>query len=94
MSTNWGMPMTQKENPELVTTGPYHFVRHPIYTGICLAMLGSAITGGMAWFIWFICLSIWFIYSAKKEEKYMQQRFPNQYIEYMKNTKMIIPYVF
>ena len=33
---NWGMPMSQREDPELVTTGPYAFVRHPIYTGIHL----------------------------------------------------------
>jgi protein-S-isoprenylcysteine O-methyltransferase Ste14 len=40
---NWGMPMTQKAEPELVTTGPYHRVRHPIYSGIILAMIGTAI---------------------------------------------------
>jgi len=38
---NWGMPMTQKIDPELVTTGPYRKIRHPIYSGILLAMVGS-----------------------------------------------------
>jgi protein-S-isoprenylcysteine O-methyltransferase Ste14 len=94
LSTNCSMPMSQKENPTLITSGPYRFVPHPIYTGICLAMLGSAVTGGMAWFLWFIGFSIWFIYSAKREEKFMQHKFPGQYVEYMKHTKMIVPYVF
>src|SRR6516164_3980190 len=31
---NWGTPMTQKVEPELVTSGPYRLVRHPIYSGI------------------------------------------------------------
>ena len=34
---NWGTPMTQRDDPELVTSGPYRFVRHPIYSGILVA---------------------------------------------------------
>ncbi len=34
LGRNWGMPMTQKAEPELVTSGPYRFVRHPIYSGL------------------------------------------------------------
>ena len=37
------MPMSQKAETELVTTGPYHRVRHPIYSGIILAMIGTAV---------------------------------------------------
>jgi protein-S-isoprenylcysteine O-methyltransferase Ste14 len=37
------MPMSRKEQPELVTSGPYALIRHPIYAGLSLAMLGSAI---------------------------------------------------
>ena len=40
---NWGTPMSQKDDPELVTSGPYRLVRHPIYTGILLAGLGTAV---------------------------------------------------
>jgi len=43
LGRNWGMPMPLKEQPELVTSGPYARIRHPIYTGLILAMLGSAI---------------------------------------------------
>ncbi len=91
---NWGMPMSLKEKPELVTSGPYRFVRHPIYTGLCVAMIGSMITEGFLWFIWFIVLSPYFIYSANKEEKIMLLQFPDQYPDYMKRTKMLIPFIF
>ena len=40
---NWGTPMSQKENPELVTSGPYRLVRHPIYSGILAAGIGTAV---------------------------------------------------
>jgi protein-S-isoprenylcysteine O-methyltransferase Ste14 len=39
LGRNWGMPMTQRAEPELVTSGPYRFVRHPIYTGLLIAVL-------------------------------------------------------
>ena len=91
---NWGMPMSVKEEPELVTTGPYSLVRHPIYTGLFIAMLGSMLTEGFLWLIDLIVLGGYFIYSAKKEEKSMLLHFPDKYPEYMKRTKMLIPYLF
>src|SRR5215469_1735593 len=47
LGQNWGMPMTRKEEPELVTSGPYRLVRHPIYSGILIAGLGTA--AGLSW---------------------------------------------
>src|ERR1700722_20854588 len=46
---NWGTPMTQKEEPELVTAGPYHLVRHPIYSGILVAGVGTAVALSWLW---------------------------------------------
>jgi protein-S-isoprenylcysteine O-methyltransferase Ste14 len=43
LGRNWGMPMTQKAEPELVTSGPYRFVRHPIYSGLLIGLLGTAL---------------------------------------------------
>jgi len=91
---NWGMPMSVKEKPELVTTGPYRLVRHPIYTGLCVAMIGSMITQGFMWLIYFVFLGGYFIYSAKKEEKSMLFQFPDKYPAYMKRTRMLIPFIF
>lgn len=93
LGRNWGMPMSRKEQPDLVTTGPYAYVRHPIYTGIILAMLGSAIGETLFWLIPLVFGSAYFIYSAKAEEKNMVQEFPDQYPAYQQRTKMLIPFL-
>jgi protein-S-isoprenylcysteine O-methyltransferase Ste14 len=94
LGRNWGMPMSRKEEPELVTGGPYAFVRHPIYTGIMLAMLGSAIGETPFWALMLIVFAPYFIYSARREEELMCEQFPAQYPDYMRRTKMIVPFVF
>ena len=76
LGRNWGMPMSLKENAELITTGPYKFVRHPIYTGVLLAVLGSSLVGGLWWLILFVFFSIYFaIYATREEEKIMMKEF-------------------
>ena len=93
LGKNWGMPMSLKENPELVTTGPYRFVRHPIYSGILLAMLGSALASGLLWLLVFILFGSYFVYAAHTEEQIMQRQFPGQYPAYQKRTNALIPFI-
>jgi protein-S-isoprenylcysteine O-methyltransferase Ste14 len=90
---NWGMPMSLKENPELVTSGPYAHIRHPIYTGTLTAVLGSTLTLGAILFIPFLFFGAYFIYSAMKEEATMARLFPGTYAEYKGRTSMLIPFV-
>jgi protein-S-isoprenylcysteine O-methyltransferase Ste14 len=90
---NWGMPMSQKEDPELVTGGPYALVRHPIYTGISFALLGSVIGYGLVWLPPLLISFPYFIYSARHEEALMCEQFPRQYPVYMQRTKMLVPFV-
>jgi protein-S-isoprenylcysteine O-methyltransferase Ste14 len=91
---NWGMPMSTKEDPELVTTGPYRTIRHPIYTGIILGMVGTAIAASIYWLIAVVVVGGYFIYSAFVEERNLARLFPSAYPEYKKSTKMLVPYVF
>jgi protein-S-isoprenylcysteine O-methyltransferase Ste14 len=93
IGTNWGMPMSRKVNPELVETGPYRKIRHPIYSGIILAMIGTAIAVSVYWLIAAVVLGGYFIYSAVHEEQYLEELFPGAYPEYKESTKMLIPYV-
>jgi protein-S-isoprenylcysteine O-methyltransferase Ste14 len=94
LGRNWGMPRSIKENPELVTTGPYAYVRHPIYTGVLLALLGSVLMSGLPWLIVFVVACGYFIYSAYQEEGVMLRTFPESYPPYKARTKMLIPFIF
>jgi protein-S-isoprenylcysteine O-methyltransferase Ste14 len=90
---NWGMPMTEKADPELVMSGPYAYVRHPIYAGIILAILGSAIGISVLWVIPLFIAGPYFVYGARREERLMAEQFPLQYPGYIKRTKMLIPFI-
>jgi protein-S-isoprenylcysteine O-methyltransferase Ste14 len=94
LGRNWGMPMSQKADPELITAGPYHSIRHPIYTGIILAMIGTTIAVSVYWLVVVVLIAGYFIYSATVEERSMTERFPDSYPAYMKSTKMLIPFVY
>jgi protein-S-isoprenylcysteine O-methyltransferase Ste14 len=94
LGRNWGMPGSRKENPELVTNGPYQYVRHPIYGGIMLAMLGTAIGASAFWVVPLVLFSGYFVYSARCEEKIMIAQFPEQYPAYMQRTRMLLPFAF
>ncbi len=93
LGRNWGMPMTQKAQPELVTAGPYRFVRHPIYSGLLLAVLGTALATNLIGLIMAVILGGYFYYSASVEEKYLNKTFPAAYPAYQARTKMLIPLV-
>jgi protein-S-isoprenylcysteine O-methyltransferase Ste14 len=90
---NWGMPMSEKADPELVTTGPYSAIRHPIYSGIILAMIGTTLAVSLYWLIAVVLVGAYFLYSATMEERYMTEVFPDAYPRYKQSTKMLIPFV-
>ena len=91
---NWGMPMSLRQGHELVTSGPYAHVRHPIYSGLMLAMIGSALAVGVLWLLLFVVYFTYFIVSARTEENMMLAQFPDTYPAYRHRTKMLIPFVF
>jgi protein-S-isoprenylcysteine O-methyltransferase Ste14 len=93
LGRNWGMPMTQKDEPELVTRGPYAFVRNPIYTGILLALLGTSLATNLYWLIAFAISAAYFVRSARVEERVLASSFPVEYPPYRARTKMLIPFV-
>jgi len=91
---NWGTPMTQKDEPELVTSGPSHLVRHPIYSGILVAGLGTALALSWWWLAAVVLAGIYFIYGATVEERYLTGQFPDSYPAYRRSTKMLVPFIF
>ena len=93
LGRNWSSHPAAKEHHQLVTTGPYAYVRHPIYSGILLAALGTAVTSSIFGVGMFIFITIAFAWRMNKEERIMLQLFPEQYPEYRKRTKRLVPFV-
>jgi protein-S-isoprenylcysteine O-methyltransferase Ste14 len=93
LGKNWGMPMTVKQDPELVTSGPYRYIRHPIYSGFLLMALGSSLDVNTYWYLVLAVSAVYFIYSAVNEEKLLAKQFPKVYASYKTKTKMLIPFI-
>jgi protein-S-isoprenylcysteine O-methyltransferase Ste14 len=93
LGRNWGMPMTQRAEPELVTSGPYRFVRHPIYSGLLTALLGTALVTNLLGLIVVAAMVAYFYYSGTVEERNLAATFPEAYPEYRSRTKMLIPFL-
>jgi protein-S-isoprenylcysteine O-methyltransferase Ste14 len=91
LGRNWGP--NAKEDSVLVTSGPYAYVRHPIYTGAMLALFGSALTGSMVAVVMFMISIIFCLRRIRKEERMMLGLFPGQYSAYERRTKQVIPFV-
>ena len=86
--------MTVRADPRLIRRGPYRFVRHPIYSGLLLALVGSALACGAVWFLVAIAGGAYFVMSLRVEEADMLARFPNEYTEYIRQTSRLIPFVY
>lgn len=94
LGKNWGMPMSVHESPELIMNGPYARLRHPIYTGVIVALIGNALALSLWWLVAVLAALVYFGYAAKKEEATMLATFPREYTDYQRRTKMIIPGLF
>jgi protein-S-isoprenylcysteine O-methyltransferase Ste14 len=93
LGRDWGMPMTVKQDPELITTGPYALVRNPIYSGLLLALIGTALAVNLAVLIPVAAAGAYFVVSARVEDRNLARLFPDTYPAYRDRTKMLIPYV-
>ena len=94
LGSNWSGSAVIKKEHELVTKGPYKYVRHPIYFGIVLLYIGTAIaTGNLGGIIGFMILIVEFSLKIKEEEKMMKRQFGKRYLYYMKSTKALIPWI-
>jgi protein-S-isoprenylcysteine O-methyltransferase Ste14 len=78
---------------ELVTSGPYALVRHPLYGGLLLAMLGSALGQSVLWMLPLLVYWRGFVSSAQREEQLLIERYADRYRDYMRRTRMFVPFV-
>jgi protein-S-isoprenylcysteine O-methyltransferase Ste14 len=92
LGTNWSGTVTLKEGHELIRTGPYRNIRHPIYTGILIGFLGWAIVGGQVRGLVAMAV-VWlsFLIKARQEEKFLAQEFGAKFEEHARHTGMFLP---
>jgi protein-S-isoprenylcysteine O-methyltransferase Ste14 len=94
LAGNWSSDVTFKQDHELIRRGPYRFVRHPIYTGLLVMFLGTAIfIGQMRGVISLVLITLGFWIKLSQEERLMMQHFPDGYPVYRREVKALIPFV-
>lgn len=94
LAGNWSNSVALKENHELITTGLYGYVRHPIYTGMLMMFLGTALSyGTLGAAVGFLVILVGILLKMREEEALMTEHFAQQYISYKKHTNTLIPFV-
>jgi protein-S-isoprenylcysteine O-methyltransferase len=95
LRNNWSGEVAITEGQRLIHSGPYAIVRHPIYTGMLLALLGTTLVAstvssllgfGLA------ILSLW--QKACVEEQFLMAEFGDQYTNYQSEVKFLIPFIY
>jgi protein-S-isoprenylcysteine O-methyltransferase Ste14 len=92
LGANWSARATVKADHELITSGPYSLARHPIYTGLLMAIMGSALAGGEWRCVLGVAIIVFaFLVKMSQEERLMMQTFPEAYPLYRERVKALIP---
>jgi len=93
LGRNWSGNVTVKEGHELIRTGPYRYVRHPIYTGILAGVLGTAICSGtVRGALGLAIIAAALIVKLRAEEVFMRETFPGQYEKYREQVPALVPF--
>ena len=94
LGRNWSGTVTVKENHELITSGPYGIVRHPIYTGLLLAFVGSAFArGDLAGVVAVMLVLFAFWRKLRMEERWMREQFGETYVAYSRRVAALVPFL-
>ena len=94
LGRNWSSRPTIRVGHTLVRTGPYRFVRNPIYTGLLIGFTGTAIVIGAFWaFVLILFLAAAFLLRIREEEKLLLEEFGGEYEKYRGEVRALIPYL-
>jgi protein-S-isoprenylcysteine O-methyltransferase Ste14 len=93
LGRNWSGAVTVKEGHELIRTGPYGYVRHPIYTGILTGVIGTVVCSGtLRATLGFVIIAVALTRKLRTEEALMRETFPGQYEEYCEEVPALVPF--
>ncbi|KLU24581.1 isoprenylcysteine carboxyl methyltransferase [Caballeronia mineralivorans PML1(12)] len=95
LGSNWSVSVTLKDGHELVRSGPYALVRHPIYSGCLLAIAGSALVcaeprGVIGFALIFASLA----YKVRVEERWLSEYFGDPYRTYRREVRALVPWLY
>jgi len=94
IGANWSGTITIKDRHELIQGGPYRLVRHPIYSGMLLAYLGTVLVSGeIRGLLGFPLLVLGFGLKLRMEETFMLQQFGSAYVDYKHRVKAVVPFL-
>jgi protein-S-isoprenylcysteine O-methyltransferase Ste14 len=95
LGVNWSARVEVKENPELVRSGPYKKLRHPIYTAVLGMAIGTAIVSGKVHaLVGVAMLIVAYFRKIRIVEATLRQTFGSQYDDYRRETWGMIPGLF
>jgi protein-S-isoprenylcysteine O-methyltransferase Ste14 len=92
LGANWSSRPRIRAAHTLSTSGPYRVVRHPIYSGLLLSFLGSAIVlGQVRGYLGFAIAFLTWLFKSRVEDRMLAERFGADFIAYRRHTKGLIP---
>lgn len=93
LGRNWSGTVTVKEGHELIRTGPYAYVRHPIYTGLLTAVIGTVVCAAtVRGALGFLIITVALVRKLHAEEVFMRETFPGNYEKYCEEVPSLIPF--
>lgn len=94
LGVNWSAAVARKHEHQLVRTGPYARVRHPIYTGLVLAFLGGLVArGDVGALLGSTLMTLALVIKLRREERVMREAFGDAYSEYSAHVPALVPRV-
>lgn len=92
LGANWSAQVSIRADHELIRTGPYRWIRHPIYTGMLIGLAGTAlILGENRGILSFAIAAASFYFKARKEESFLALEFGSRFQEHTRHTGMFLP---
>jgi protein-S-isoprenylcysteine O-methyltransferase Ste14 len=92
LGRNWSGTVTIKEDHELIRSGPYAYVRHPIYTGILAGVLGTTIASGTVHAAaGLVVITAALVRKTRVEERFLRETFPAEYPRYCAEVPALVP---
>ncbi len=92
LGENWSVAVQLKRGHELIERGPYRWVRHPIYSGLLLAFLGTAVLiGELRGLLALVIVAVSFWFKLRLEERWLGEQFGAAYADYRRRVKALVP---